>query len=42
MTQITSSLNNLNFSTDHKDRLFIQRQVSRQYMNQCNDTYAAI
>lgn len=42
MTQITSSLNKLNFSTDHNDRLFIQRQISRQYMNQYKDTYAAV
>lgn len=42
MTQITSNLNKLNFSTDHNDRLFIQRQISRQYISQYNNTYAAI
>jgi len=41
MTQISESMNKNKLDSDRSDRFFIQQRLSRQYLNQYNDTYPA-
>ncbi|MFI3326340.1 MAG: type I restriction endonuclease [Clostridia bacterium] len=40
MQQITKGLDNLGFQNERNDRLFIQSRISKQYLDQYNDTYS--
>ncbi len=41
MTEITNGMNELRINSERDDRTFIQRRITKQYMDQYNDTYPA-